>query len=976
MFDQSAFVACSPRPRCAGPKGFVAAALALLGSVSIAAAATGVEPRERAEVLGNGSISVPAGDGTRVFEPRLTILYTPEDPELALRRADLKRVSYNVPTWLISPLATRGDVAVGGIRNDDIEVSAGDGLDADILGGSTGGRSAHLYHAAKTVHLKADRFTATGSGVEWVFDADEIGRATAIVTLDDSAPTMTVSFEPARSGWYSIAYSGSPAFAYDDIDELWQPMIWHERRMPSVAFATAGYMASLPGTFVEADGATVGVVADAHEIPFQPLPLLDNTSFMVALRDDQGLARPVVFAPMLGGAGSQMSPGRSSEFTVRLIADDAPLMQTHERVSRDIYGYRDVRQNLDEPMNATLERIIEYGLSEYSRFREDLRGCSYDTDVPDAVKNVSSLHPLSLAIVTDSEEIYDRRALPIFEYLVSREKKLFNLDPNVRIQSPSQAMKGPAAAVSELAVWHGISGGLDVASRQLAESLLGIERTLNLDVVQRGDTWQSLMALGDATGDRGYARTAEGRLGSHVRRRTDAPEVDFSDPASKGMFFWTSFVPKFMDFYWAYRVTGDERLLAAAHDAARRYTTFTWMHPLPPEGQITVNQGGYAPHYWYLESKGHERMLAPERDVEAWKVSELGLTPESSGTAQGHRGIFMANYAPFMLRIAQDTGDEHLRDVARNAIVGRFRNFPGYHINTARTDVYMQADYPLREHKELGYNSMHYNHVWPMASILLDYLVADTYDASDGRIDFPGRFIEGYAYLQQLAQGDRPGRFYDIDAARLWMPKGLVESGHPQLNWISARTSDSVLVALVNQSDRDVRTTLSIDRALSGLPRTANARVWIDNVEVEPGQVLDGEIRLDVPARGIVALQALGASPEVAFQHRVGVGSRPSSDSVHHVEIAAGESRAQLVRMGETLTSGYLHSRRPMGEIDQYVVEYRALGDRHDWERLIDAEYPFEHRLPMDAGDAGLELRVTAYLSDGGTQIGEAVLRK
>lgn len=134
-------------------------------------------------------------------------------------------------------------------------------------------------------------------------------------------------------------------------------------------------------------------------------------------------------------------------------------------------------------------------------------------------------------------------------------------------------------------------------------------------------------------------------------------------------------------------------------------------------------------------------MDAPREDAPAWRLSEIGLTPESSGTCTGHCAIFMANYAAWFVRLAHYTGDDFLAVIAKNAIVGRYRNFPGYHINTARTTVYEKENYPLRGHKELGVNSFHYNHIMPHVSLLYDYLVTDALYPQPGRNRFPGEFI-------------------------------------------------------------------------------------------------------------------------------------------------------------------------------------------------------------------------------------------
>jgi hypothetical protein len=130
-------------------------------------------------------------------------------------------------------------------------------------------------------------------------------------------------------------------------------------------------------------------------------------------------------------------------------------------------------------------------------------------------------------------------------------------------------------------------------------------------------------------------------------------------------------------------------------------------------------------------------------------------------------------------------------------VIGRNRNFPGYHINTERTTVYEKEDYPLRPHKDLGYNSFHYNHILPTASMLLDYLVTDAFVRSEGAINFPSEFIEGYAYLQTKFYGHKSGEMYGRKAS-LWMPEDS-----DMLN-LAPKKSYEVIVWIDNEKQKNL----------------------------------------------------------------------------------------------------------------------------------------------------------------------------
>jgi hypothetical protein len=336
----------------------------------------------------------------------------------------------------------------------------------------------------------------------------------------------------------------------------------------------------------------------------------------------------------------------------------------------------------------------------------------------------------------------------------------------------------------------------------------------------------------------------------------------------------------------------------------------------------------------------------------------------------GHRAIFMANFAPWMLRIAALTGDTLLHDVARSAVIGRYRNFPGYHINTARTTIYENADYPLRPHEELSVNSFHYNHIWPHMSILFDYLVTDAFARSGGAIDFPSRFIEGYAYLQSKFYGDRPGKFHSYDDAVLWMPQRLLKTGSVELNYIAARGDGRVYLAFANQSREAVSTEVSFNADV--FPGVAKGdytvKVITDGESAKDVTLRDGRFPIQVSAMGQTAVIIEGLRVTPKFQDKLLAAKADQAWTKDFTEIDYGNARAMILNFGPAAKTAYVYLPADDSAFKEVTLSY-TIGETQN--AITDAAYPFEFTVPLAVDASKFEFQLKGLTVDGRTSVSE-----
>jgi hypothetical protein len=885
---------------------------------------------------GRTDIVIRSGKQSYTFTPSFTILYNASDPGMALKPAGLKKVEYNVLTWKVSD-SSRNDFKQKKIG----AAMAGDGFDDRILRTRAEWRTANIFNAGESTVITATDSRKVKDTVFFSFPASPKFVLTAYLLISGPYPSLHFSIKPLQSGYYSVGYTGAPSVAPEKAAGIWQPLIWQEKRIPDAAYCTPAFMATMPTTFVNDGINTIGLLAASKEIPFQPLPTLTNSRFGVALLNQQGNLQPQIYAPIPGGYLSKMEPGQVFDFSCYLVTAPKPINETYGQLAKQIFGFRDFRRNDIASLNTALDNIVDYSLSHYAWFIDSLKGCAYSTDVPGAVKNVSSLNPLELALVRDDSLMFEKRAYPLMEFMLSREKFLFALDSTQKIQSPSRKMKGPIAPLSELLALYEVFGKKNPFYLELAQREYNNARVRNMDYKEVGKNWINDMWLYKATGDKKYLNAAIAGADKYISQRIDQLQTGFNDPMQTGYFFWPTFTGRWIEFLELFELTGNARYLQAARTGARNYTMFTWMVPAVPDSLVTVNKGGKAPMYWYLRSKGHQQMYYPEEKAPAWRLSEIGLTPESSGTATGHRGIFMANYAPWMLRLGYYAKDSFLVQVAKAAIVGRYRNFPGYHINTERTTAYEKFDFPLHEHKEQSVNSFHYNHILPMASMLLDYLVTDAFARSQAQIDFPAAYMEGYAYLQNKMYGAQKGKFYTEKNVQLWMPARLLDISSTELNYIAARRENKLMLAFTNQSAKPVTAKVSIDPSRVRLNNKSKLSFYTGK---QNSLLADSNFTISVPANGLVAVAIEGAHMQSAFQEKL-LDTNFTASKMDYLQLKTGKAHAMLLQLGN-------YQRRLFVYLQEDDNKYRTASliyttENGQQQSITDNAYPFEFTVPL-----------------------------
>ncbi|HEX7009543.1 MAG TPA: hypothetical protein VF184_06145, partial [Phycisphaeraceae bacterium] len=549
---------------------------------------------------------------------------------------------------------------------------------------------------------------------------------------------FTISFEAPQAGYYSVGFSGLRSWSADDVEQVLLPPTYQFQRLPDRPRMVTSTITTHPMVLVQTRSQdrsrpiTVGLVADPSHLPFE-WPTSDRAAYGFSPLNVASRVQPTIFNPVLGMTGSKRQAGEKVTACWRVLAMAGDWIDAQAYTSRHVFEVKDDRQPVDGSLtDAAVNMIKLIRNADASGWDDRLKGF-YNIEAPSTVTHASPLTLVSAAILSEDEQLYVSRSLPTIEYLLSRPQFHFALDlpkeetrdwiteRTIRLHVPNESYG--------TSVWQGLHDLLSRANPWIAELAMDNgEIRINSSYMPK---WSEMLAA--------YRLTPSEELLRQIQHEADAfIKKEFESPHRKPLGLMPVYHYGFYPYWWAlvdlYELTGQERYLDAARQGAYHTMAGQWAFPQHGQREQVIHPNGSfeaSELMWYKGSQkyrlGWPRRPGdtPQKTVPAWEVSPVGLGFEQPSTFFRSGGamhlILMSAWAPNLLRAAYQTGDDLPRVFARNSIIGRFANYPGYYIN-GFTDLVQSARYPY-EGPDVTY--IYYHHIPVQLAFTLDWLVTE-----------------------------------------------------------------------------------------------------------------------------------------------------------------------------------------------------------------------------------------------------------
>lgn len=696
-------------------------------------------------------------------------------------------------------------------------------------------------------------------------------------TLQPGARDWEVSLavQAPAEGYYSFGFSPFQGWNKETVSGVLLPPLFQFQRLPEspVMVPSNSTPQALALAQIERSGhpISLAVVASPERLPFV-WANAQNAVYGFSLLNAENAVQPTIFTPVLGLEGSQMHAGEHKTVSWRVLAFPGDWKGALEYASNEIFKVTDYRKPCQASLsNAALNMIDLIKTDDASGWNAERKGF-WNIETTNVASQASPLTLLSAAILTCDEALYQKRALPTIEYSLSRPQAHFGMEvPTTHaayINEEGTRIKVPSEFYGT-AYWQGLHDLLGRRNPWLPGIAMPDGKVRHRTGYSTVPRWSEMLGA--------YRLSPDPALLNAIRAEADqflASEVYGKKTRDLGLepFYNVSFYPYWWDLLDLYDLTRSKSYLDAAEQSAFYTLAGLWSHPRVPDGDTVIHPGGdYAgePHLWWKGDQpfrlGMPRQAnaTPERKVPAWLVAQVGLGLEqpctyfASGKA-GMRNIMMSAWAPNLLRLYRHTGREIFRTYARNSVISRFTNYPGYYIS-GYTDLELDPEYPYRGP---DVTSIYYHHIPPHLAFTIDFLVTEAEERSQGQITFPWVKQQGYVWFSNRLYGHAPGSVFGEASARLWLDRKAVRVKTPAVNYLLARSKDHVWIILMNEAAEETLTPIALDPTALEIGGDSFTLLRPDGSKAT--SQIDRALSISIPAKGLVALSFEANPPETS----------------------------------------------------------------------------------------------------------------
>ncbi|WP_017259938.1 hypothetical protein [Pedobacter arcticus] len=644
--------------------------------------------------------------------------------------------------------------------------------------------------------------------VKYTTDSGEIIYGTWKLALDASHLSLALDFKAQTEGYYSFGVTALQPINLEAVKNVQLPPMFQYQRLPDQPLLVPSALTPQPVSIVE-------TTINNQEFSFFISGALSNyplewatgetSPFGFSLKNESNKVQPISFAPILGFADSKLNVGQSLQREFEIGAVCSTWDNALEYFSNQVYQVKDYRQQLTTSLTNSAINMVDLINSDVASGWDSTMKGFYDIEmdpvIAPVVVNTSTLTLLSSAVMSKDENMYIKRALPAIEYTLSRRGyRWSNKEGTLFTPTASSLRLSPYSKEFNVAYFEGLDKLLNNANPWIKDLALPNGE------LRATSSWSEKLAAYRLTQSANWLNAA-------IRSADDFLINDVygvkTDPLGANGFYNVTYYPNWWDLVDIYEVTKDSKYLAAAEKSAFYTIAGLRSYPKVTANLQTIHPGnsynGTTTIWWKGSEKyrlGFPRTAGDvqEKQIQQDIVSPIGLGFEQPTTLFFPKDpilhVYMSNWSPNLLRVFQYNNREIFQTYARNSIIGRFSNYPGYYAR-GFTDLPMKPDYP---YTGPDVTSMYYHHIPSQLAFTHDFLITEAMQRSQGNINFPYSRQEGFVWFNNRIFGGGKGKIYSDKEVSLYFKKDLVTLDNPAVNYITAISDNKFWVVLLNES--------------------------------------------------------------------------------------------------------------------------------------------------------------------------------